>query len=252
MSERATLSRVPSRKRTRAALVCAVLGARTWAFVAGVSSVACVGSAGPKDPDDAIAAYARALGDRDATRAYALLSIEAQKRVPFERFKAMMQENPEQVAVLAKALAAGPTRMVVTATFASPDEETIELTLEDGQWKANLSALDLYSQSEPLATVRSFVRAFEAARYDVLLRFVPEAEREGLTQEKLKRAWEGPQREDLVVVIDGLKASLPTAKVEQYGNRATIAYGSAIAGAYGSGGTVELLEENGLWKIVNF
>ncbi len=176
-----------------------------WVLIAGGSSMACVGSAGPKDPADTIAAYAQALEQNDAVRAYALLSVEAQKRLPFARFKAMMQQNPEQVAVLAKALAGGPNRMVVTATFKGPDEETLELTLEDGEWKANLSALDLYSQKDPLATLRSFVRAFEASRYDVLMRFVPEAEREGLTEAKLKQAWQGPQRDDMVALMDGLR-----------------------------------------------
>jgi hypothetical protein len=215
-----------------------------WVLIACSLSLACVGSAGPKDPQATIAAYAEALRRRDAPRAYGLLSVEAQKRLPFTRFEAMMRENPEQVAVLAKALAAGPKRMVVTATFASADDESIELTLEEGQWKANLSALDLYSQQDPLATLRSFVRAFDAQRYDVLIRFVPEAEVEGITPDKLKQAWEGPQRDDMSALIDGLKSSLPTAKAEQYGNRATVGYGSS--------GTVELLEENGLWKVVNF
>jgi hypothetical protein len=223
-----------------------------WVLIALGCVPACIGSAGPKDPADAISSYAAALERRDAKKAYSLLSIEAQRRVPFVRFEAMMRENPEQVAALAKALAAGPNRMVVKATFAGPDEQTLELTLEDGHWKTNLSALDLYSQTDPLATLRSFVRAFEAARYDVLMRFVPEAESDGLSPDKLKHAWEGAQRDDMAALVDGLKASLPTAKAEQYGNRATIGYGSGIAGSYGSSGTVELVEENGLWKIVNF
>jgi hypothetical protein len=229
-----------------------VVSSCLWVLIACGTIPGCVGSAGSKAPLDTISAYANALQRRDAKTAYALLSVDAQRRLPYARFEAMMRENPDQVAVLAKALSASPRRVVVTATFASPDEQTIELTLEDGQWKANLSALDLYSQVEPLVTLRSFVRAFEARRYDVLMRFVPDAEREGITPDKLKQAWEGPQREDMAALIDGLKTSLPTARAEQYGDRATVGYGSGIAGAYGSGGTVELLQENGLWKIVNF
>lgn len=246
MTQCASLPRSFMRVLRRGVAVC------TGSVVCAGLSVACAGSAGAKAPEAAIQAYADALERRDAERAYALLSVEAQRRVPFVRFEAMMRDNPEQVAALAKALSAGPTRMVVTATFAEPDEQTVEFTLEAGQWKANLSALDLYSQAEPLAALRSFVRAFEAERYDVLLRFVPEAEREGLTEEALKKAWQGRQRDDMLTLVDALKASLPMAKAEQYGNRATVAYGTGTTGAYGSGGTVELLEENGLWKIVNF
>lgn len=205
---------------------------------------ACVSSASSQTPQAAISNYARALEAGDARAAYATLSVEAQRRVPFARFEAMMRENPEQVAALAKRLSQSPTQLAVTATFAGSPGEVLKLTLEDGQWKADLSAIDLYSQATPLAAVGSFVRAFEQRRYDVLLRFVPDGEKAGLSPEQLKSAWEGPQREEMSEVIEALKATLPNARVEEYGNKATL--------AYGSGGTVELLEENGLWKIVNF
>jgi len=170
--------------------------------------------------------------------------VEAQRRVPFARFEAMMRENPEQVAALAKRLEQTPERLTVTATFGGNTGEEFELTLEDGEWKANLSAIDLYSQASPIATVASFVRAFELGRYDVLLRFVPESEKGGLTAEQLKAAWEGPQHQEMVDLVQALQAALPTARAEQYGDKATV--------AYGAGGTVELLLEHGLWKIINF
>jgi hypothetical protein len=205
---------------------------------------ACVSSASSPTPEAAILNYASALEAGDARAAYATLSVEAQRRVPFARFEAMMRENPEQVAALAKRLNQSPEQLTVTATFAGSPGEVLKLTLEDDEWKADLSAIDLYSQATPLAAVGSFVRAFEQRRYDVLLRFVPDSEKAGLSPEQLKTAWEGPQQQEMAAVVDALKATLPTAKAEEYGNKATL--------AYGSGGTVELLEENGLWKIVNF
>ena len=45
-------------------------------------------------------------------------------------------------------------------------------------------------------------------------------------------------------LTQALKAALPTAKIEQIGARATM--------AYGAGGTVEMVNEAGVWKIEEF
>lgn len=210
-----------------------------------VLTSACAGSSSAaRSPHQTIADYASALKRQDAKAAYALLSTDAQRRLPFSRFKRMLVENPEAVARLAEALEQPESRMLVTATLKGSEGESVDLVYEQGAWRAQLSAIDLYSQATPTAALASFVRAFEAKRYDVLLRFVPEAERNGLTAEKLREAWEGVQKEEMQELVEGLKASLPTMKAERLANRATIAYGSQ--------GTVELIEERGLWKIVNF
>lgn len=212
--------------------------------VVGLGVAGCSDGMRAKSPEAAIDAYATALQNGDARAAYAALSLETQRRVPFARFEAMLRENPEQVAALAKRLHQKPERLKVTATFAGNTDEVFELTLEDGQWKADLSAIDLYSQATPVASVRSFVKAFEQHRYDVLLRFVPNSEKEGLTAKQLESAWNGAQKQEMTDLVAALAAALPTAKAEQYGDKASL--------AYGSGGTVELVEEGGLWKIVNF
>lgn len=214
------------------------------AVLGGFGTLACNTGPGAKSPEAAIETYATALQNGDARAAYAALSVETQRRVPFARFEAMLRENPEQVAALAKRLHQTPERLTVKATFAGNADEVFELTLEDGQWKAELSAIDLYSQATPVSTVRSFVKAFEQRRYDVLLRFVPDSEKEGLTAKQLESAWGGPQKQEMTDLVAALSAALPTAKAEQYGDKASV--------AYGSGGTVELVEEGGLWKIVNF
>lgn len=217
----------------------------TSACVLALTSAACgAGTSSSRSPQAAIQNYAAALQAGDARAAYASLSVEARQRVPFARFEAMLRENPEQVAALAKRLAAEPEQMQVTATFGGNGADRLELVLEDGEWKANLSAIDLYSQASPIAAVAAFVRAFRLGRYDVLLRFVPDSEKAGLTAEQLRAAWEGPQKQEMTDTIQALEAVLPTARAEQYGDKATL--------PYGSGGTVELTLESGLWKIVNF
>jgi hypothetical protein len=88
------------------------------------------------------------------------------------------------------------------------------------------------------------VRAFNNKRYDVLLRFVPESKREGLSAEQLQKAWEGEQRQQVEQLTQALEASLPNVRVEVLGTRATV--------AYGAGGTVELVHELGAWRIEDF
>jgi hypothetical protein len=115
------------------------------------------------------------------------------------------------------------------------------LVYEDGTWRVDGSTIDLYGQSSPAAALRSFVRAFKNRRYDVLLRFVPESEREGLGVEELRRAWEGEEQKELEALVSAVEAGLATAELEVTGDRATM--------AFGAGGTVELVRERGIWKV---
>ena len=127
---------------------------------------------------------------------------------------------------------------LVTATVTAPNGETLLLVYEDGHWRVDGSAIDLYSQSTPESSVRAFVRAFNNKRFDVLMRFVPDSKTEGLDAAKLKKAWDGEQRQEMEQLTQALEAALPTANFELIGDRATM--------AYGAGGTVELVRERGL------
>ncbi|HZU85433.1 MAG TPA: hypothetical protein VE987_21025, partial [Polyangiaceae bacterium] len=80
-------------------------------------------------------------------------------------------------------------------------------------------------------------------RYDVVMRYVPDAHREGLDVAKLKSAWEGHEKDEIEQVVSALKQALPAASIEETGERATMPYGA---------GTMQLVREHGLWKIENF
>lgn len=205
-------------------------------------ATACGGSAGA-DPDKVLHQYSLAVEAGKAREAYDLLSTESKKTINFEQFQRILKENPEEARELAQSLRrpqAGPPR--VTATVTGPDgESSILLVYEQGQWRVDASAIDLYSQRTPEAAVRAFLRAYDNRRFDVLLKFVPEDQREGLTPAELKKAWEGEEKADMDRLTGALKASLPTAKVELFGDRATL--------AFGAGGSVELVREQGVWKI---
>jgi hypothetical protein len=214
-------------------------------LLAGLAlALACSATPEPKGPRETLTAYARALDDGRVEDAYALLSNEAKKSMPLEAFRRMVRENPEEVRDIARALTrpSGPPR--VTATVTAPTGESLLLVFEDGDWRVDGSAIDLYSQASPEAAIRAFLRAFGNKRYDVLMRFVPDSKKEGLDAAKLKKAFEGEQKEEMERLTQALDAALPTARFERIGDRATM--------AYGAGGTVELVREHGAWKIEEF
>lgn len=206
--------------------------------------VGCAAQKPAQGPKETLDAYAAALRAGRMEEAYALLSDEAKKQLPYEAFARMVKENPEEVRDIAAALGRPSGPPLVTATVTAPNGESLLLVYEGGKWRVDGSAIDLYSQASPEAAVRAFIRAFENKRWDVLMRFVPDAKKEGLDAGKLKKAWEGEQKDELSRLTQALAAALPTAKFERIGERATM--------SYGAGGTVELLREHGAWKVEEF
>lgn len=198
----------------------------------------------PVAPHDVLRQYALALKERRFEDAHALLSQDARSRIPLPVFTRMAEENPEEIEELSADLLRPAAGAQITATLTTPEGDTLRLVYEGERWRIDASAVDLYRQDSPLAALGSFLRAFDHKRYDVLLRFVPEAQAEGLTAEALQAAWEGEQRTHMERLTQSLKASIGAARVEVLGDRATV--------GYGAGGTVELVNEHGAWKIEDF
>ncbi len=205
------------------------------------SLVACASTGQQLSPQEALDAYATALREGRTADAYALLSAEAKKEIPYESFQRIVRENPDEVKEIARSLSSPASPPRVTAVVTAPSGEALLLVYEGGAWRVDGSAIDLYGQATPEAALQAFVRAFRNRRYDVLLRFIPDAEREGLGVEELKRAWEGGERAELERLVSAVETALPTARLEVTGDRATMAFGAA--------GTVELVREKGVWKV---
>jgi len=207
------------------------------ALVAG-----CAGARG-EDPQGVLHAYARALEDGRADDAYRLLSDEARRGISLEAFRRMVTGSPDEVKELGRALARPTAPPVVTATVTAPNGQELQMVLENGRWKVDAAAVDLYAQDTPRHAVQGFVRALERKRYDVLMRFVPDGHKEGLDPERLKKAWEGEDKEEMAQVLSALKQALPAASIEETGERAAMPYGA---------GTMQLVREHGVWKIEDF
>jgi hypothetical protein len=229
------------RSRGRA-LLAGGLYIATGLAAAGLTIGCGAGSRG--GPRETLQSYALALREKRVDDAYALLSRDARARVSYAEFDRMVSENAREIEDISASLLEPAEPPKVTATLSSPDGESLLLVYEGDGWHVDGSAFDLYGQGTPRAALESFVRAFDNKRYDVLLRFVPEAKREGLTEEQLKQAWEGDQRPQIERLTQALKASLPNVQIEVLGARATV--------AYGPGGNVELIQEQGTWRIEDF
>lgn len=204
----------------------------------------CRSAALQQGPNDTLRAYSHALDDGRADDAYKLLSSEAKRSIPLDAFRRMVKENAPEMKDIAHALSRPASDPVVTATVTSPKGDTVLLVYEDGRWRLDGSAINLYGQSTPRQSIEAFLRAFERKRYDVMLRFVPDSHLVGLDADKLRAAWEGAQKEEMIRITSALRAALPAAQFEEIGDRATM--------AYGSGGTVQLVREHGAWKIEDF
>jgi hypothetical protein len=216
------------------------------AFAAAVAlaGTACSGAQRPDgDPQSVLKAYARALEEGRAEDAYRMLSDEARRGISLEAFRRLLKDSPDEVKEIGRALARPTAPPVVTATVTGPSGQELHLVLEGGAWRVEATAIDLYAQDTPRHAVQGFVRALERKRYDVILRYVPDAHKEGLDPAKLKAAWEGHDKEEMDQVLSALKQALPTATIEETGERATLPYGA---------GTLQLVRERGLWKIEDF
>lgn len=239
---------------------------------------ACGGASLSQGPSDTLRSYARALEDKRVEDAYRLLSDEARRSMSLDAFRRMVLENPEDVMEVAKALARPASDPTVKATVTLPNGEELAMVFEGGRWRVDAAAIDLYGQATPRQALVGFLRAFERKRYDIVLRYVPDAEREGvspsaavkpsepaaaepakepaaaapgadpdagaLTADKLRESWEGPQKEEMQRITQALRAALPTATIEEVGDVASM--------SYGSGHTVSFLRERGVWKIRDF
>jgi hypothetical protein len=211
------------------------------ALVAGALALGCAGS--PADPESVLHAYARALEEGRAEDAYRMLSDDARRGLSLDAFRRILRESHDDVREIGQALSRPTSPAVVTASVTAQSGQTIDLVLENGRWKVEATAIDLYAQDTARHAVVGFVRALERKRYDVILRYVPDAHKEGLDPTKLKTAWEGHDKEEMEQVLAALKAALPSAAIEEVGDSAQMPYGA---------GTMHLVREHGLWKIEDF
>jgi hypothetical protein len=191
-------------------------------------------------PGGAIDAYAAAVERQDYAGAYALLSSSYRQQVSLADYKKQQERDAVELAADAKALRASADRWGARVSVALPADEHATLVREGNTWRLEAPPLDPYGQSTPRAALRSFVRAVESRRYDVLARLAPARFRAAVTSDKLQAFWEGPAAAVNRAFLRELRLNLG-ARIAEEGEEAFM--------TYGSGRQVRFVREEGLWRI---
>jgi hypothetical protein len=217
--------------RGTSALVLVLLTAGAACKPAGSSTV---------KPEAVLLAYADALEAGQVERAYDLLSEAARKKITRGEFAAMLRESGSEAVAVARELRGRAQRVQIEAHVTYGDGDAMSLVVENGGWRLASSPVDLYGQRTPAEALRSFVRAIERKRYDIVLRFVPAKWAESMTVEKLKKEWEGSHRSEVETLLKTLRANF-NSPIQQNGNTAVMPYGEK--------NEVRFVREDGLWKV---
>jgi hypothetical protein len=136
-------------------------------------------------PLGAVDAYVAALRAKDYSRAYDLMSERYRRNHTRDEFVRLLRESPREVEHTVKRLSASGRKVDVEARFLYDDlQDELRLVQESGSWKIANDPLEFYPQDTPGRTLRSFVRAVELKRYDVVLRFAPSEWRKQMTEAK--------------------------------------------------------------------
>jgi hypothetical protein len=194
----------------------------------------------PRTPEATVIAFARSLSEGNLLAAYGLMSDDYRSRVSFESWKKSLEANSQEVAELSNSLShvRGPARE--QAVFDHEGQSDLVLVRNGEQWQLATDPARFYDQSTPRSALRAFVRALERKRYDVLLRLVPNADKEGMTTKSLEQTWGGSQRDEIERLLNNLRNQLDQ-PIEIAGNHATLPYGQRMR--------VQFLREDGHWKI---
>jgi hypothetical protein len=194
----------------------------------------------PVTPEETLVAFARALNSGKLEDAYALMSNDYRARVSLSQFKRQLNENPQETLEVSNSLSHVRTKAQEQALVRYDDDEQLELHRDGERWYIATNVVDFYDQSTPRAALRSFVRAMERKRYDVVMRLIPDADKEGITTDRMEQSWGGEEREQVERMLSSLRESLE-APIEVIGNRATMPYGQNMR--------VQFVREGADWKI---
>lgn len=218
-----------------------------WACAGGtLGVVGCAHRAA--QPPDVVHRFAEAVAAQHWDVAYGLMSGPYRARVSLARFRDDLRAEPTLVAADAAALAHARVGSV-RATVQTSSGSAVSTILESDGWKLDDHPLVAFAQDSPRAALRTFVRALDRRRYDVLLRLIPAGRRVNVTEETLRRTWEGPDAAPHRALLGRLRASLEEPIID-LGKEAHMPFGTAGAGeAAGGEGEVQFLLEDGVWKI---
>src|SRR4051812_37869342 len=194
----------------------------------------------PEEPAATMVSFGAALARGDLRGAYQLTSVAFQRRMPYEAFAAGVNAAGAEPAALGQRLVAEAATVAPRVELTLQLGEQVPLVLENGRWRGDGPVYEAWGQSTPRAAVRTFIRALDARRYDVVLRLVPDRYHAGLSADRLRAFWEGDQKNTHQALVARLRAAAQ-APLTETGDEARLLVAPDRV--------VRLVREGGRWRI---
>ena len=207
---------------------------RSWLAIAipVFTCVACATSTAD-GPKQMVERYIAAINRDDPQAAYALLGEQVQRQITAAEFAARWKQVKPELRRQASQLGSSAERpMEIGATVTYRGGTRARLRFADGQWRIDGGISVSFQTATPLEALRTFIRAVERRSYDAVLKLLSRSVRQSIERDindrlaKLKR-WLGRDGE-----------------VEITGDRARVRYDARYK--------IELVNEDGQWKILDF
>jgi hypothetical protein len=194
----------------------------------------------PEEPAATVAAFGAALAHGDLRAAYQLTSPEFQHQMPYEAFAAGLTAAGGEPAALGGRLIAEAGTVAPRVEVTLELGEQVPLVLESGRWRIDGPVYEAWGQATARAAVRTFVRALDARRYDVVLRLVPDRYRAGLSADRLRAFWESDHRDEHQELLARIRAAVRGPLTETADEARLLV---------APDGELRLVRESGQWKI---
>jgi hypothetical protein len=193
-----------------------------------------------EEPAATMASFGAALARGDLRAAYQLTSVAFQRRMPYDAFAAALTAAGAEPAALGQRLVAEAGAVAPRVEVRLELGEEVPLVLEGGRWRIDGPVYEAWGQATPRAAVRTFIRALDAHRYDVVLRLVPDRYRAGLSVDRVRAFWEGDHKEEHQALLARVRAAAAGALTETGDEARLLAPPDRV---------VRLVREAGQWKI---
>jgi hypothetical protein len=194
----------------------------------------------PEEPSATMASFGAALTRGDLRGAYQLTSVAFQRRMPYEAFAAALTAAGTEPAALGQRLVAEAGSIAPRVAVTLELGEEVPLVLEGGRWRIDGPVYEAWGQATPRAAIRTFLRALDAHRYDIVLRLVPDRYRAGLSADRLRAFWEGEHREEHQALLARVRAGAQ-GPITETGDEARLSVAPDRV--------VRLVREAGQWRI---
>ena len=187
-------------------------------------------------PDQTLRAFADAVHEGRTDAAYALMSTDYRKSHDRDAFARSLGPAAQRAAARLR-----DGKIALRAEVELADGERLGLVEEAEGWRFARDPLDFYPQRAPDEALRSFLRAVERKRWEVLLRFIPQRYRATITADSLRARWgEGAGAVELQQQLAQVRAHLDE-PLELTGDEARLPVAERKQ--------VKLVREEGVWKV---